>query len=92
MTLKAGSTPRVGGGADGGPVPPDQQSPYGPRPPHERRADTDDVDADKVDVDEQARRIREAEEAHGGSMAPKLVDETGQPVAEAPPRAADGGV
>ncbi|MGK5444909.1 hypothetical protein ACSNN7_24210 [Micromonospora sp. URMC 105] len=32
--------------------------------------------------DAEARRVREAEEAHGGSMAPGLVDETGRPVAE----------
>ncbi len=35
---KAGST-LGGGGGDAGPVPPDQQSPYGPQPPRERRSD-----------------------------------------------------
>jgi hypothetical protein len=34
---------------------------------------------------EHERRVREAEQAHGGSMAPGLVDETGHPVAEPPP-------
>jgi hypothetical protein len=29
--------------------------------------------------------VREAQEAHGGSMAPSLVDETGHPVLEPPP-------
>ncbi|MER6596126.1 hypothetical protein ABT214_30610 [Micromonospora purpureochromogenes] len=38
-----------------------------------------------VPDDAEARRVREAEEAHGGSMAPGLVDETGRPVAEPPP-------
>ena len=28
-----------GGGGSTGPVPPDQQSPYGPQPPRERRVD-----------------------------------------------------
>lgn len=37
-----------------------------------------------VPDDAAARRTREAQEAHGGSMAPGLVDETGQPVAEPP--------
>ncbi|MGW5013070.1 GTPase activator [Micromonospora chalcea] len=30
------------------------------------------------------RATREAEEAHGGSMAPGMVDDTGHPVAESP--------
>lgn len=34
--------------------------------------------------DRDPRAIREAEEAHGGSMAPGLVDDTGHPVAEPP--------
>ncbi|MEU5938225.1 GTPase activator [Micromonospora sp. NPDC047548] len=38
-----------------------------------------------VPDDAEARRVREAEEAHGGSMAPGLVDERGRPVAEPPP-------
>ncbi|MEV4478366.1 hypothetical protein AB0K04_05590 [Micromonospora coxensis] len=38
-----------------------------------------------VPDDAEARRVREAEEAHGGSMAPGVVDETGRPVAEPPP-------
>jgi hypothetical protein len=33
-------------GAGIGPVPPDQQSSYGPRPPRERRADTGDAPDD----------------------------------------------
>lgn len=37
--------------------------------------------------DEELRRTREAEEAHGGSMAPGLVDETGHQVTEPPPAA-----
>ncbi|WP_165945302.1 hypothetical protein [Micromonospora sp. KC723] len=38
-----------------------------------------------VPDDTRERRVREAEEAHGGSMAPAVVDETGRPVAEPPP-------
>ncbi|MFI7428826.1 GTPase activator [Micromonospora sp. NPDC049836] len=34
--------------------------------------------------DRDPRATREAEEAHGGSMAPGLVDDTGHPVAEPP--------
>lgn len=34
--------------------------------------------------DRDPRETREAEEAHGGSMAPSLVDDTGHPVAEPP--------
>jgi hypothetical protein len=34
--------------------------------------------------DEELRRVREAQEAHGGSMAPDLVDETGTPVVDPP--------
>ncbi|MFR9780756.1 GTPase activator [Micromonospora sp. MS34] len=34
--------------------------------------------------DREPRATREAEEAHGGSMAPGLVDDTGHPVAEPP--------
>jgi hypothetical protein len=34
--------------------------------------------------EEELRRVRDAQEAHGGSMAPDLVDETGRPVAEPP--------
>jgi hypothetical protein len=43
------------------------------------------------DEEARARRSREAEQAHGGSMAPGLVDETGRPAAEPPaaPPAAD---
>ncbi|MGC1215327.1 MAG: GTPase activator [Micromonospora sp.] len=37
--------------------------------------------------DRDPRETREAEEAHGGSMAPGLVDDTGHPLAE-PPSAA----
>lgn len=32
----------------------------------------------------QASEVREAQEAHGGSMAPGLVDETGHQIAEPP--------
>ena len=39
----------------------------------EQRRDEDERDP---------RATREAEEAHGGSMAPGLVDDTGHPVAE----------
>ncbi|MFF5173204.1 GTPase activator [Micromonospora sp. NPDC000089] len=42
-----------------------------------------------VPDDARARRVREAQEAHGGSMAPELADETGRPVAEPPPPPAD---
>ncbi|MFI7488988.1 hypothetical protein ACIBXA_11460 [Micromonospora echinaurantiaca] len=38
-----------------------------------------------VPNDAAARRTREAQEAHGGSMAPGLVDDTGHPVTEPPP-------
>ncbi|SCG76723.1 GTPase activator [Micromonospora inositola] len=34
--------------------------------------------------DRDPRATREAEEAHGGSMAPGLVDDTGHPVTEPP--------
>ncbi|MEE3920619.1 GTPase activator [Micromonospora sp. BRA006-A] len=36
------------------------------------------------DDERDPRATREAEEAHGGSMAPGLVDDTGHPVAESP--------
>ncbi|HLL69720.1 MAG TPA: GTPase activator [Micromonosporaceae bacterium] len=36
---------------------------------------------------EELQRTREAQDAHGGSMAPGLVDATGQPIAEDPPGA-----
>ena len=36
---KATSTPDGGGDENAGPVPPDQQSPYGAKPPGERRPD-----------------------------------------------------
>ncbi|GIJ45267.1 hypothetical protein Val02_21530 [Virgisporangium aliadipatigenens] len=36
---------------------------------------------------EERDRTREAQEAHGGSMAPGLVDETGRPVTTPPPGA-----
>jgi hypothetical protein len=63
------ATSTLGGASgDAGPVPKDQQSPYRPQPPRERRAASD----------------REAEQAHGGSMAPGLVDDTGHPIAEPP--------
>jgi hypothetical protein len=34
--------------------------------------------------DPQPSDVRDVEEAHGGSMAPGLVDETGHPIAEPP--------
>ncbi|MET8232757.1 hypothetical protein ABZS77_19005 [Micromonospora sp. NPDC005298] len=37
-----------------------------------------------VPQDEETRRTRAAQDAHGGSMAPGLVDDTGHPVAQAP--------
>ena len=40
--------------------------------------------------DDELRRTREAQDAHGGSMAPGLVDATGNPVADPP--SADGDV
>jgi hypothetical protein len=43
--------------------------------------------ADRPDggvANEEEPQVREAQEAHGGSMAPGLVDETGHPVASAP--------
>jgi hypothetical protein len=43
--------------------------------------DTRDDDAGN----EREQQIREAQDAHGGSMAPSLVDETGHPVAPPPP-------
>ncbi|MGK5677284.1 hypothetical protein ACSNOB_31205 [Micromonospora sp. URMC 106] len=39
-----------------------------------------------VPRDAAARETREAQEAHGGSMAPGLVDDTGHPVASEEPR------
>ncbi|MGY4910232.1 GTPase activator [Micromonospora aurantiaca (nom. illeg.)] len=36
------------------------------------------------DDERNPRATREAEEAHGGSMAPGLVDDTGHPVTESP--------
>jgi hypothetical protein len=45
----------------------------------------DGATTDAAATEEDVRRVREAEEAHGGSMAPDLVDETGHPVAEPPP-------
>ncbi|SBT37478.1 GTPase activator [Micromonospora auratinigra] len=40
-------------------------------------------DDERVD-ERDPRATREAEEAHGGSMAPGLVDDTGHPVSGAP--------
>ncbi|WP_229397864.1 GTPase activator [Micromonospora okii] len=51
---------------------------------HDRRGD----EATGVPEDPATLRTRQAQEAHGGSMAPGLVDETGRPVAEPPPTAA----
>jgi hypothetical protein len=39
---------------------------------------------DGAPQDAAAQRTREAQEAHGGSMAPGLVDETGHPVTDVP--------
>jgi hypothetical protein len=47
---------------------------------HDRRGD----EATGVPEDPAALRTRQAQDAHGGSMAPGLVDETGRPVAEPP--------
>jgi hypothetical protein len=44
----------------------------------------DDGTDDAAREEERLGRTREAEQAHGGSMAPSLVDETGHPVAESP--------
>ncbi|MEU5902894.1 hypothetical protein ABZ780_00835 [Micromonospora sp. NPDC047467] len=38
----------------------------------------------EVPQDEAARGARAVQDAHGGSMAPGLVDDTGHPVAQAP--------
>ncbi|MEU7841644.1 hypothetical protein AB0B39_11770 [Micromonospora sp. NPDC049114] len=37
-----------------------------------------------VPQDEAARDTREVQDAHGGSMAPGLVDDTGHPVTQTP--------
>lgn len=50
----------------------------------ERRPEHHTDDAPAVPQDAAARRTREAQEAHGGSMAPGLVDDTGGPVASDP--------
>ncbi|MGC4789796.1 hypothetical protein ACLQ22_18425 [Micromonospora sp. DT178] len=42
-----------------------------------------------VPGDAAARETREAQEAHGGSMAPGLVDDTGHPVAADPAEVAE---
>ncbi|MGW4499883.1 hypothetical protein ACWENR_14890 [Micromonospora sp. NPDC004336] len=47
---------------------------------HERSGD----EMPGVPRDAAARETREAQEAHGGSMAPGLVDDTGHPVAPSP--------
>ncbi|SCF05406.1 hypothetical protein GA0070607_4936 [Micromonospora coriariae] len=43
-------------------------------------------DADRIGVpqDAAAKRTRAAQDAHGGSMAPGVVDDTGHPVTAAP--------
>ncbi|MEU4773302.1 hypothetical protein [Micromonospora sp. NPDC023644] len=41
-------------------------------------------DAPGVPQDAAARETRQAQEAHGGSMVPGLVDDTGHPVADDP--------
>ncbi|PWR04959.1 hypothetical protein DKT68_29280 [Micromonospora acroterricola] len=43
-----------------------------------------DGGSDAIPQDEPARRTRAAQDAHGGSMAPGIVDDTGHPVAAAP--------
>ncbi|MFF0120548.1 hypothetical protein ACFYP0_30025 [Micromonospora arida] len=43
-----------------------------------------DEDQTGVPQDEAARGTRAVQDAHGGSMAPGLVDDTGHPVAQAP--------
>ncbi|MFI7578632.1 hypothetical protein [Micromonospora sp. NPDC049497] len=47
-------------------------------------------DAPGVPQDAAARRTREAQDAHGGSMAPGLVDDTGHPVVDPPSSPEDG--
>ena len=46
------------------------------------------TERDDAAPDTDTERVREAQEAHGGSMAPDLVDETGRPVTAPPPTAA----
>jgi len=46
-----------------------------------------DEPAAAVSDDGEQRGGRDTEQAHGGSMAPGLVDGTGRPVAEPPPPA-----
>jgi hypothetical protein len=50
-----------------------------------------DPDADLADdtaSDRDMETVRDAQGAHGGSMAPSIVDETGRPVTEPPPATA----
>ncbi|MFJ6169161.1 hypothetical protein ACIQH6_28870 [Micromonospora orduensis] len=48
------------------------------------REERRDEEQTGVPQDEAARRARAVQDAHGGSMAPGLVDDTGHPVAQAP--------
>lgn len=43
-----------------------------------------DGDRTGVPQDAAAKRTRAAQDAHGGSMAPGMVDDTGHPISEAP--------
>ncbi len=55
----------------------------------EQRQEHQIDDAPGVPQDAAARNTREAQEAHGGSMAPGLVDDTGHPLAPDPSAPAD---
>ncbi|MCM0679016.1 hypothetical protein NCC78_30745 [Micromonospora phytophila] len=54
----------------------------------EQRQERPGKGAPGVPDDAAARETREAQEAHGGSMAPGLVDDTGHPVGSDPSRVA----
>ncbi|NJP34347.1 hypothetical protein [Micromonospora thermarum] len=50
----------------------------------EQRQEWNPDRAPSVPEDAAARATREAQKAHGGSMAPGIVDDTGRPVASDP--------
>ncbi|MEU4380789.1 GTPase activator [Micromonospora echinofusca] len=50
----------------------------------ERRQEHGEDATPGVPQDAAARETRQAQDAHGGSMAPGLVDDTGHPVADDP--------
>ncbi|MEH1102895.1 hypothetical protein [Micromonospora sp. CPCC 205561] len=54
----------------------------------EQRQERSATGTPDVPRDEAARETREAQDAHGGSMAPGLVDDTGHPVVSDPSEAA----